>query len=58
VVGVTGVSVRLGPDSRTSDLLMHRRYLFAPLVGDAIVLATSTATPWTDRFLSSRSAPP
>lgn len=24
----------------------HRRYLFAPLVGDAIVLATRTATPW------------
>jgi hypothetical protein len=57
VVGVTGVSVRLGPDPRASDPLVHRRYLFAPLVGDAIVLATSTATPWTDRFLSSRSAP-
>lgn len=24
----------------------HRRYLFSPLVGDAITLATRTATPW------------
>ncbi len=30
--------------------LGHRRYLLAPLVGDAIVLATRTATPWTSKL--------
>jgi hypothetical protein len=33
--------------------LSHRRYLLAPLVGDAITLATRTATPWTRAFLAS-----
>jgi hypothetical protein len=56
----------LGDDERSRALLrtaemvgvtVGSRYLLAPLVGDAIVLATSTATPWTDRFLSSPSAP-
>lgn len=37
---VVGTSVGVG----------HRRYLFAPLVGDAIVLATRTATPWPSRL--------
>jgi hypothetical protein len=32
------------------------RFLLSPLVGDAIVLAASTATPWTDVFLSPPSA--
>jgi len=31
-----------------------RRYLFAPLVGDAIVLAMKTATDWDTRFLVGR----
>jgi len=33
--------------------LSQRRYLFAPLVGDAITLATRTAAPWTRAFLES-----
>lgn len=36
---VVGTSIGIG----------QRRYLFAPLVGDAIVLATRTATPWPRR---------
>lgn len=32
----------------------RRRYLFAPLVGDAITLATRTATPWTRTFVERR----
>lgn len=34
----------------------HRRYLLAPLVGDAITLATRTAAPWTRRFVAGGSA--
>ena len=34
----------------TSIGVWHRRYLLAPLVGDAIVLATRTATPWPARL--------
>ncbi len=35
----------------------ERRYLFAPLVGDAITLATRTATPWPRVFLSAPAVP-
>lgn len=34
----------------TIDINGRRRYLLSPLVGDAIVLAMKTATPWDSRF--------
>jgi hypothetical protein len=48
----TGDEARLRAMLRTAEAVgtstgvSERRYLFAPLVGDAIVLATRTATPW------------
>lgn len=42
----------------TSIGFEHRRYLFSPLVGDAITLATRTATPWNRQFVLTGSAVP
>ncbi|MDX2012797.1 MAG: hypothetical protein SFW67_21545 [Myxococcaceae bacterium] len=42
--------------AETVGVTVNDRFLLSPLVGDAIVLATSTATPWTDAFVSSPSA--
>jgi hypothetical protein len=51
-----GVARKLRLTAETVGVSWGGRFLFAPLVGDAIVLATSTATPWTDVFLSPPSA--
>lgn len=37
--------------AETAGVTVGARYLLSPLVGDAIVLATSTATTWTDGLL-------
>jgi hypothetical protein len=51
----------LGRLLTTAEIVGHtvqwrgqRRYLFAPLVGDAIMLAMKTARPWDRRFLDGR----
>jgi hypothetical protein len=47
----------LGWTAEVVGVTLGDRYVMAPLVGDAIVLATSTATRWTDEFVSLRSGP-
>ncbi|MDX2011443.1 MAG: hypothetical protein SFW67_14675, partial [Myxococcaceae bacterium] len=42
--------------AETVGVTVNDRFLLSPLVGDAIALATSTATPWTDALVSSPSA--